>query len=120
MVYSNEYTNKTMDERRQNPRVDVSFPLECKNLPSRNYFYTVSKDLSASGTKILINEFIPKDNMLKIHINLIDRVLDLKAKVVWCNREKASDRYSIGVEFVEISDDAKNELFSFLDKINGC
>jgi len=107
-----------MGEKRKNPRIDVSFPLECKNLPSRNYFYTVSKDLSSSGTRILINEFIPKDNLLKIHINLIDKVLDLKAKVVWCNKERVSERYSIGVEFVEICDADKDELCCFLGKIN--
>ena len=106
-----------MGEKRKNPRIDVSFPLECKNLPSRNYFYTVSKDLSLSGTRILINEFIPKDNLLKIHINLIDKVLDLKAKVVWCNKERVSERYSIGVEFVEINDADKDELYCFLSKI---
>ena len=108
-----------MSEKRKNPRIDVSFPLECKNLPSRNYFYTVSKDLSLTGTRILINEFIPKENLLKIHINLIDKVLDLKAKVVWCNKEKAVERYSIGVEFVEISDADQEELSAFLGKING-
>ena len=108
-----------MGEKRKNPRIDVSFPLECKSLPSRNYFYTVSKDLSLSGTRILINEFIPKENLLKIHINLIDKVLDLKARVVWCNKEKTAERYSIGVEFVEISDVDKQELSGFLGKING-
>jgi len=108
-----------MSDKRKNPRIEVSFPLECKNLPSRNYFYTVSKDLSLSGTRILINEFIPKDNLLKIHINLIDKVLDLKAKVVWCNKERGvSERYLIGVEFVEIGDADKEELFDFLSKIN--
>ncbi len=108
-----------MGDKRKNPRIGVSFPLECKSLPSRNYFYTVSKDLSLSGTRILINEFMPRENLLKIHINLIDKVLDLKAKVIWCNKEKLAERYSIGVEFVEISASDKEELSSFLSKING-
>ncbi len=106
-----------MDEKRIYPRIGVSFPVECKALPARNYFYTVSKDLSLGGARILSNEFMAKDDLLKLNINFIDKVLSLKAKVIWCNRDRASERYSTGLEFVEMADKPKEELFGFLNKI---
>lgn len=107
-----------MKEKRKYPRIAVSFPVECENLPSRDYFYTVSKDLSEGGVKILSNNFIPKDNYLKLNLNLIDKILDLKAKVVWCNKERIAERYLTGLKFVEVDNLAKAELSKFINTIH--
>lgn len=106
-----------MEERRENPRVGISFPVECKKLPSRGYFYTVCKDLSMVGIKIVINDFIPKDSLLKLQVNLVDSVVDLKARLVWCNKERMSERYSAGLEFIEVNKEGKQSLATFLGKI---
>ena len=106
-----------MKNRRKNHRVDVSFPVECKTLPSRNYIYTVSKDLSVGGTKILTSDHLKKNATLRLNINLIDSVVNLKAKVSWCTKESASQRYSSGLEFVEITQPNLKELSDFLGKI---
>ncbi|MFA7677687.1 MAG: PilZ domain-containing protein [Candidatus Omnitrophota bacterium] len=106
-----------LEERRQFPRVKVSFPVECKTLPSRKYFYTVSKDVSMIGMKILINGFIPRDRLLRLDLNLIDKVLELKAKIVWCNRERMSDKYSAGLQFVELGQDCHKTLTQFLSNV---
>ena len=107
-----------MKNRRKDNRIDVSFPVECKALPSRTYFYTVSKDLSLGGTKILSNDLLKKNDTLKLNINLINAVLSLKAKVSWCNKERVSQRYTSGLEFVEITQPNLQELSIFLGKIN--
>lgn len=104
-----------IDEKRKNSRSPVSFPVECNVLPGKEYFYTVSKDLSIGGVRILSDEFLSKNNCLKLNINLIDKVLGMKAKVVWCNKERASDRYSAGLEFVEIAEDSKSYLNSIVE-----
>ena len=106
-----------MKERRETQRVDVSFPVECNLLTQRNYFYTVSKDLSLGGAKILSNDFLARGNNIKMNINLIDSVVMLKAKVSWCNKDRASDRYLCGVEFTEVNANNKNELCQFLNTI---
>jgi c-di-GMP-binding flagellar brake protein YcgR len=108
---------KTGEERRQHPRIGISFPVECKILPSRKYFYTVSKDLSLVGARIIANTFIAKDNFLTLSVNLIDRVLDLKARVVWCNKDRIAERYSAGLQFVEIDEKSQKDLSQFLNKI---
>lgn len=106
-----------MNEKRKFPRVNVSFPIECKTLPSGNYFYTVSKDLSAGGTRILSNDFIPKHNELKLNINLIDRVLNIRARVSWCAKENTTQRYTTGLEFLELGEPDKKALAKFISNI---
>lgn len=106
-----------MAEKRKYPRINVSFPVECSVLPQRKYFYTVSRDLSLGGVKILSNIFLPKNDSFKLTINLIDKTLDVKAKVAWCNSERMIDRYSAGLEFIEINQTSHRGLSSFLDKI---
>ncbi|MDD5584989.1 MAG: PilZ domain-containing protein, partial [Candidatus Omnitrophica bacterium] len=69
------------DERRKYSRAGISFPVECSVLSSNTYFYTVCKDVSAGGIKILSDKFFSKDNLLKVSINLIDTVMQMKAKV---------------------------------------
>lgn len=106
-----------MNNKREFPRVGVSFPVECKSVSAKNYFYTVSKDLSLGGIKIISSTFLPKNNTMKVNINLIDSMLDLRAKVAWCNKERLSERYTTGLEFVETSESSKKKLFQFLNRI---
>jgi len=106
-----------MDDKRGFPRVGVSFPVECKPFPAKNYFYTVSKDLSLGGVKIVSNYFLPKKDPVKVNINLIDSILSLKAKVAWCNKERQSERYATGLEFIETTESSKKRLFQFLNRI---
>ncbi|MFA6282217.1 MAG: PilZ domain-containing protein [Candidatus Omnitrophota bacterium] len=100
------------DERRKNSRACVSFPIECSLIPGKGYFYTVSKDLSLGGARIISNEFLLKNNQLKVNINFIDKVMDIRAKVVWCNKERSVDRYSAGLEFVDVPEESQKYLNS--------
>jgi len=105
------------DEKRKSPRTDISFPVECDLIPDNSYFCTVSKDLSGSGAKIIVENFIPKGNIIKIHLNIIDRVVEIKARVAWCNKERVSDRYTAGVEFLEVSKAHNGALSKLLSTI---
>lgn len=99
-------------EKRKYLRSCVSFPIECSILSKHSYFYTVSKDVSAGGVRILSDDFLPKNNYLKLNINLIDKVVGAKAKVIWCSKERVSDRYYAGLEFTEIGKEGKELLNS--------
>jgi len=105
------------EERRKDVRVNISFPVECKDLPSRRYFYTVSKDLSPEGIRIIHHDFLAEGKLLRLNLNLISKVIGLKAKVVWCNKERFSERYYAGLKFVEIEEEEKKEISQLLNKI---
>ena len=103
-----------MKDKRREPRVGISFPVACDPLPQRHYFYTVCKDLSTEGVKIISNNFMPKGNSIKLNLNLIDKAINLKAKVMWCNKERYSDRYHAGLHFEEISEKDRGQIIYFL------
>ncbi len=107
-----------MEERRRYPRYDVSFPIECKRTGITRYFYTVTKDLSLGGVKLLSNDFIPKGEVFKSSLNLVKQVFDFQAKIAWCSREKYSDRYLAGVEFINMPNSYKKQYLSFLRKFD--
>lgn len=107
-----------MQDRRKYPRVDISFPVECDTLPRGNYFYTVSKDLSLGGVKIISNKFFPRNEPLKITINLIEKVVSLKARVAWCNETRAVDTYFVGLEFIGENRTSQSEILRFLNKVS--
>jgi c-di-GMP-binding flagellar brake protein YcgR len=102
------------ENRRKDSRAGIAFPVECDLLPTKNYFYTVSKDLSSSGAKIITDRFLAKGEILKIHLNLIDQIVEIKARVAWCNKERVSERYMTGVEFTEINRAKKGTLSKLL------
>ncbi len=107
-----------MEEKRKHSRLAVSFPVECAALPLRKYFYTVSKDLSLGGTKIISESFLSKGSPFKVNINLIDKILGLEAKVAWCNAERRQQRYSAGLEFKNLNPLNQNELCRFIESVN--
>ena len=106
-----------MLERRQQTRIGVSFPVECDMVSKQCYFYTVSRDLSSSGAKVIFNEKVPKGGNLKLNINLIDSVVSVKAKVMWCAKDRISDRYSAGLRFVDVNKPTEKAIFQFLNQI---
>jgi len=103
-----------MEDKRKEPRTSISFPVACDFLPQRSYFYTVCKDLSNGGIRLITNSFIPRGHLLKINLNLIDKVIDLKAKVMWCNKQRYADRYYTGLKFTDINNINKTYLKGFL------
>ncbi len=107
-----------VEEKRRYPRYRFSFPIESQRANLPKYSYTVTKDLSLGGAKILSNEFVPKGITLKVSLNLIKHVFNFKAKVAWCNRDRFSDRYYLGYEFVEVPRFYKNRYGNFLATIN--
>lgn len=104
-------------ERRRSPRLGMSFQVACNMLSKNHYFYTVSKNLCLGGLRIICNEFISVNSPLKISVNLIDRVITLKARVAWCNRRRISDRYSVGLEFLEVNQANKRHIDNFLQNM---
>jgi c-di-GMP-binding flagellar brake protein YcgR len=107
-----------MLERRKYPRVEISFPVECDLIQEKSYFYTVSRDLSVAGLKIITNRFLPKNDILKVNINLIDKVLDIHARVAWCVQTRSPESYWAGLEFIDTNERDRRDLSQFLNSIN--
>ena len=106
-----------MEEKRKHQRVKISFPVRCEGLDSRKSFYTVFKDISTGGLKVISEEFIAVNKFVKFEINLINTLVRAKGKIVWCNPQAFADRYWAGIEFTEIGPGAQKVLSEFLSNI---
>ncbi len=107
-----------MIERRQDERIKASFPVECTLLSSKDYFYTVTKDVSLGGVQILTSSFIAKDSILKLALNFIDSLVTIKVQVAWCNQKRNCERYSVGLVFSETSSSFKRNISRLLNTLS--
>ena len=107
-----------MDEKRAFPRVRISFPVRCEDLASHKPFYTVFKDISEGGIKLISEDFMPINKSFKFEINLINNLVKGRGRIVWCNSQPFSERYLAGIQFIDIEPNAKDRLSKFLSNIN--
>ncbi len=99
------------------PRVEVSFPVECEVLPGSAYFYTVSKDISLAGIKIISDKFMSNNDIVKLQANFINVLVGFIAKVVWCRKQRVSERYYTGLAFTEKNSMTQRHIQHFLHNI---
>lgn len=104
-------------ENRKAPRARISFPLKCEIGEKTSYFNSVSKDLSNGGVRVLSEQFVTPGDTINVNINLIEKMISARAKIVWCNESDYGQRYLFGAEFVDMTEDDKNTLRSFLSLI---
>jgi len=107
-----------MEEKRVHPRIKISFPVRCEDLASHRPFYTVFKDISEGGIKLICEDFLAINKFLKFEINLINNLIRGRGKIVWCNSQPFSERYLVGIQFTEMDARAQNILSKFLSNIN--
>ncbi|PKN69627.1 MAG: hypothetical protein CVU54_09845 [Deltaproteobacteria bacterium HGW-Deltaproteobacteria-12] len=83
-----------------------------KNITKEKTFSSYSKDISASGTKIQSNIFLPIDTLLKMEISLmqLQQIITAMGKVKWIEIVVEHESYDAGVEFVNITRDSIKKL----------
>ena len=100
-----------MEERRKVKRLNEDDELTItvlsggENLPKENIFYTLSKDISASGARIQSNSFSPVDTLLNIKVRLKNtpQMITALGKVKWIKSLFADEFFEAGLEFVNTS-----------------
>ncbi len=83
---------------RLNFRDSVHFRVDTHALPKG----CASVDLSEGGIRIYSNDLIPLDTVMQLRINFQDssKFADVHGKVAWVRIIPHSERYEIGIEFV--------------------
>ena len=107
-----------MNDKRIEPRIDTALFVKCMLLPEeKNCFYTVIKDLSTGGIQILCEDFLPPGKNLKMDINLIQEKAEACAEVVWYYKVPTSERYCIGLKFLEVCEKSRRKLGEVINTI---
>lgn len=112
-------------ERRRFLRVNTGMPVKY-TIPagSKNHNPTKSKNISAGGICITINEKLPPKSLLDLEIDLPDsaKPLVVRGEVMWTKEETGDAnaqgirRFSVGVEFKEILSRDPKRLVKFIEE----
>lgn len=98
-------------EQRRFPRFHYSVPIKYRQKDEVTPTYTVTRDISIGGLKILTNRFIPRGTDMAIEIEIPrDNVINAAVNVIWSNRISHSDQYLSGVKFSEIDEVGKKNI----------
>lgn len=129
--------NKTLDvERRESPRVKDNIFIRCQlnsGLPCRQAgpteeFEAISEDISAGGLMFKTERNISKESKVNMEIGQpIDRdktmifCIPVLTKVIWVRKiakdhfEEGENKYSVGVEFLEIQDEDRQRIIQYAE-----
>lgn len=113
-----------MDERREFVRLDLSVEVKWKTLPNEETLLDKTKNLSAGGICIMVDDPPSTGSMIYLEINLPDNsIIHSKGKVVWAEEyeevgEEIRKNFDVGVQFVDIDrkDQEKINYFIFKSK----
>jgi c-di-GMP-binding flagellar brake protein YcgR len=108
-----------MRERRRFIRIPENAPItyEIMDNPETGEHFT--KDISLGGIRFFIHHFVPVNSFLRIKLFLkkITFYFEALVRVVWIRRDPHGDRYEIGVEFINIPQEAVEHLIEYIKSI---
>ncbi len=105
-------------EKRKYQRINISFPIGCQVIGDKKPFYTVFKDISEGGVKVITDNFMKKGSRIKVEINLIDTIVNGIGRIAWCRQKPYSDNYISGIEFTEINPNSSQALKHLISQLN--
>jgi uncharacterized protein (TIGR02266 family) len=113
-----------MKERRKDPRINEENKVVLNLIPnggaqgSRNVYYSLTRDLSIGGIRIMTDAPLAVGSRVKVEITLAKsrKRVQAVAAVRWVNELFGKEVYDMGLEFVEI--DPETEL-ALIDHVYG-
>lgn len=108
-----------MIERRRFIRIPDSSQISYEILTELKVKDFLTKNISQGGLRFFVHEFIPHNSILKIRLTLSKSAFcfETLAKVVWVSEDPHSERYEIGVEFVNIPRNATEHLIDYIKSV---
>jgi len=108
-----------VDKRHFN-RVPAHIPIEYRSLfvsplkPSEGFI----KDICQDGVNVVTSNFVASYNriVVKIPLPLSARPIKAIAKVVWYKELPEQAKFSIGIQFIDMSHDDREEITMFLSR----
>ncbi|MFA5410331.1 MAG: PilZ domain-containing protein [Candidatus Omnitrophota bacterium] len=108
-----------LEDKRRFPRVELKTPLRYQVRGSPESNNCVSDDISVGGIRCINNGFIAPSTNVMLEINLLSRVLNPVGRIAWASPLAHSERYRLGIEFIELGDSEKNYLSDYINMQRG-
>lgn len=104
-----------LEEKRLCPRIKLKTPLRYQIRGTPEFNNAISNDLGMCGVSFVTNKFIAPKTLLGLEVNVLSRVLNPIGRVVWSSPLIHSNRYQVGIEFLELDPREKNYLRDYMD-----
>lgn len=94
---------KTMDNKRRHARIPFVEAVQYQTRDTEVHEGTLACDLSRGGIRMNTNDFIPIGSEIVVKIRLAGQIqlVDVMAQVVWIRVIPYSERFQIGLEFID-------------------
>jgi len=102
-------------ENRCTPRLNFRSEIRYQLSGKHDFDSGISKDISCGGLRFSNEQFIPTSTLVKLEINVLNRILRPVGKVAWSMPLAHSNRNQIGIEFVEFNGIEQNYLKNFIN-----
>ncbi|MFH0738699.1 MAG: PilZ domain-containing protein [Candidatus Omnitrophota bacterium] len=102
-------------EKRVYPRLKLGVPFRYQARGTQEFRNALSDNLSIGGISFTASSYIPPSTNLMLEINLLKRALNPVARVAWATPIAHSDRYRLGLEFVEFNPKDREYIGDFID-----
>ena len=106
-------------DKRQSQRISFSQPIELETVGQENVEGCLGCDLSDSGARINLSDFVPIGKEYVVRTRLENgQVIECMAKVVWVSKMPHSERYQAGLHFLQPEQlvDTKRRIQSYIYK----
>jgi hypothetical protein len=109
-----------MKDKRKYIRISESTEISYRLIKNIKTTGALSKDISKGGLRFFVNEFIPKESVLKVKIELkkIPYSFEAMAKVIWIKKRFANESFEIGAQFIEVPREDLLNLEEYLQNAN--
>lgn len=104
-----------VENKRRFPRIRIQTPVRYQIRGRPEFTNTIADNISIGGLSFVNARFIGPSTNLNLEINILSRVLNLTARVSWAQPMPHSDRYKLGIEFIELNPVHKNYLSDYID-----
>jgi c-di-GMP-binding flagellar brake protein YcgR len=104
-------------ERRRFTRIPESSEITYRIISEAKTEHFITQNLSRGGVRFFVHEFIPQGTLLKIKLRLKKTSFSFEAlaQVRWIEEDSFSERFEIGVKFVDISHSNTAYLLRYID-----
>lgn len=91
------------ENRRQHPRFAFDKPVQYRTNDAVDPMGSLARDISLGGIQMTVNEFMALGTVLELGLTFPNSIAqaNVRGKVVWIRENAFSERFDIGLEFIQ-------------------
>lgn len=105
------------EEHRRFLRVKLHLPVSYQIKGKGKFNSILTDNISVGGIGFINKDFIAPGTYVHLDVNVGHKVIGTTGKIAWAASLPHSDRYILGIEFLEVNPLDHNFLQNYIDKI---